>query len=625
MARERLRGLFWSNSPEDRAQYSLRNTIWRLKNVLHSTAFTGFSAGRMDVRLDLSKVSTDVSTVQESLATIHPDSRFCQNPRLFEEILYGFEGLDSGLDDWLREIRQKQQNDAVLRLGSVLEDHHDDPTALIPVAKALVEYDGLNELACRTLILGYHHTGAHANALSVYQALWNLLDKTYGEEPSPETQDLIVSIKSGGTSGPPEVSSGSPGYLSENLEEEPRPRIFVSEVDTSGIDKKWRHLLIGFRLELTACLIRFREWQVIDLVDLPRNRAAELVTTKSYQLALGGYNDEHEIRLSITFKDLVSGIYVWSERLERKIDSWKSLQHEVVRRLATALNIHLSAERLERISGKNDASLDTYDQWLLGQQLLLEEEPESWSRADELLHRLVNQYPDFGRGYSSLAQIENLRHISFPGIVSTEQSRTKALDYARRAVELDPLDSRAQLCMGWSCSMDGQFDRAALAFDLAHQNNENDPWTLVSAAVGLAFCDRLETSRELSRRALSMDLSPSKAHWSYQAVIFFMNEEYKKCADACELAQQVFPTILAWNSAALMALGEDALARDKLDEFLHLIRGAWIDSETPRDVDIAGWFLNCYPFRNSRTWDRLYNGLSKAGLAMPLRASPVTY
>ncbi|MEM9574617.1 MAG: hypothetical protein AAF870_05235, partial [Pseudomonadota bacterium] len=283
-----------------------------------------------------------------------------------------------------------------------------------------------------------------------------------------------------------------------------------------------------------------------------------------------------------------------------------------------ALNIHLSVDRLERSVGQDDLTIDDYDQWLIGQQLIMDDRPESWDRAMRLFQGLVERQPRFSRGHSGLAQAIGLKHVAFPGIFSDEESRAASFHHSRRAIELDPLDSRSQLCMGWGCAMLGQYERAEIAFELAHKNNENDPWTIVSAAVGLAFCDRLETASELSKVALSIDLNPSKAQWSYQAVIFFITGDYERCVHACQLGQDIFPDTRSWHVASLIQLGDCEQAKQSLLEFLTNTRENWLGSDPPSDHKIARWLVNCYPFRSSTPWLCFAEGLTEAGLKMPL-------
>src|SRR5260370_34282179 len=69
----------------------------------------------------------------------------------------------------------------------------------------------------------------------------------------------------------------------------------------------------------------------------------------------------------MVLRDQATGIYVWSESLRLGRDNWFETQQRVIRRIATSLNVQLSAERLMRLAGEPDVSLDGHDRWLRGQ------------------------------------------------------------------------------------------------------------------------------------------------------------------------------------------------------------------------------------------------------------------
>ena len=84
------------------------------------------------------------------------------------------------------------------------------------------------------------------------------------------------------------------------------------------------------------------------------------------------------------------------------------------------------------------------------------------------------------------------------------------VELAKMAVQLDPVDSRAHLCCGWSYAMALREAEAAPHMELACELNDNDPWTLLSSAHYSAFCGSIEQAQQRagiahidrSRRAL---------------------------------------------------------------------------------------------------------------------------
>ena len=97
----------------------------------------------------------------------------------------------------------------------------------------------------------------------------------------------------------------------------------------------------------------------------------------------------------MVLRDDTTGIYVWSESLRLGLDNWFETQQRIIRRIATALNVQLSAERLMRLAGEPDVSLDVHDRWLRGQNLLMKFDPESWQRAVTIFRDAIREYPTF--------------------------------------------------------------------------------------------------------------------------------------------------------------------------------------------------------------------------------------
>ena len=88
----------------------------------------------------------------------------------------------------------------------------------------------------------------------------------------------------------------------------------------------------------------------------------------------------------------------------------------------------------------------------------------------------------FSPCYSSLVQMNNIEHFVHPGFLRDLDKARATLELAKTAVQLDPVDSRAHLCCGWSYVMALREAEAAPHMELACELNDNDPWTLLSCA-----------------------------------------------------------------------------------------------------------------------------------------------
>ncbi len=380
-----------------------------------------------------------------------------------------------------------------------------------------------------------------------------------------------------------------------------------------GIDAERAHLVQGFSLHLAATLVRFREWSVADRppanVVLPNPDSVP-----QYCIETTAYQAGNEINMVMVLKDDTIGTYVWSESFRLGLDNWFKIQQRVVNRIATSLNVQLSVDRLRRLAGEPDVSLDVYDRWLRSQNLLSRLEPENWRRAVAILRDAIRESPAFSPCYSGLVQMNNIETFVHPGLFRDLGKARETLELAKLAVQLDPLDSRAHLCCGWSYALALREAEAAPHMELACELNDNDPWTLVSCAHYHAFCGSLDKARQQAEQSLSLSLAPSNLEWSYHGIIRFLCGDYRGAVEACDLARDITKTLPAWRAAALFHLGEKDSACEAANRFLNGIRSFWVGSSAPTDETITRWALQAHPISVRSRWETLRDGLRGAGL-----------
>jgi TolB-like protein/tetratricopeptide (TPR) repeat protein len=503
------------------------------------------------------------------------------------------------------------------------------------MAEAVLNLDATHEEACRYLIREKATAGDVGGAMRLYKTLWDVLEADYDTEPSPATQQLIVNLRMRASEPaklPPEPSPRLSGLV-ETAElrrqeaapprppEKPPPKstrrieLAVGAVVLNGVQEDKAHLVQGFRQHLIACLVRFREWCVTDMAaQAVMPGGGTLAVGARYAIDMTAYQSGAVLNLVLTLREIDTGLYVWSDRFELKVEVWFEMQQRIVRKLAMELNVHLSTERLMRLASEPDIALDIYDRWLRGQAMLAPVSSINRRRAAEIFTDIIREAPDFSPAYSSLAQINNADHIAFPGTFRSRERERKTLELARTAVRLDPMDSRAHLCLAWAQIMAKGYDEAELPIRLAYELNENDPWTLVSTAHVLAFCAEFARAGELAAQALELSPLPSPIHWGYQSKIRFLRGDYEGCLEAAAFARDTPADMPAWVAAALSHTGRKEEAAKELQRFLAHIRADWHgESAQPSDKEITAWLLHLYPIRRSEDWERLRDGLASAG------------
>jgi DNA-binding SARP family transcriptional activator/TolB-like protein len=630
-SRERLVGLLWSRSDEEKARASLRQVVRELRSVLEEAGFGGFVAERLMIGISIAQMEVDIESVlqQAENERVHP--LLLDAPQLDERLLEGMDDLDPSFRVWVLAKRQTIHERLMRSLEAGLIGANVPRDTKKKFAAAIVNLDPTHEHACRYLMRAHAEEGDTAGALRIYKSLWDLLDRDYGMEPSPATEELVASIKLG-VFEPPLADRGAhakngvlavraingsglqPAPAASPLSNAPVKTLLVLRpFAMHGIDEDHGHLVQGFSQHLAACLVRFREWSVVD-----RAPAADLLpvtgAAPQYCIETTAYQAGAEINIVMVLRDDTTGIYVWSESFRLGLSNWFETQQRIIRRIATSLNVQLSTERLMRLAGEPDVSLDLHDRWLRGQNLITKFDPESWQRAVTIFRDAIRENPTFSPCYSSLVQMNNIEHFVHPGLFHDLEKARTTLELAKTAVQLDPVDSRAHLCCGWSHVMVGRGAEAAPHMELACELNDNDPWTLLSCAAYCAFCGSIEQAELRARQAHALSLAPSGLEWGYQSIIAFLCGDYAGAIEASGRAHGVIKTLPAWRAAALYELGDTETAREEAQRFLNGIRSFWVGSAAPTDEAVTRWLLQAHPININSRWEALRSALGGAGL-----------
>jgi DNA-binding SARP family transcriptional activator/TolB-like protein len=626
-SRERLVGLLWSRSDEEKARASLRQVVRELRSAFEDAGYHGFVAGRLSIQLDPEQVEVDVESILRAAEDGNVHSLLLNTPHLDERVLEGMDDLDPSFRVWVLAKRQTIHDRLMRCLDAGLVGNDVAAGVKKQMAAAIVNLDPTHEEGCCHLMRVHAEEGDVAGALRIYKALWNLLDRDYGMEPSPVTEELVAKIKLGAFEQPlaPEaVDRRGLRLVSGGVDRTIPPAVAAVKPGTKtclvlrpfamhGIDGDHAYLVQGFHQHLAASLVRFREWSVVDRTpaaiapSAPDSAAQYCIETTAYQAGA-------EINIVMVLRDDTTGIYVWSESFRLGLGNWFEAQQRIIRRIATSLNVRLSTERLMRLAGEPDVSLDIHDRWLRGQDLMAKFDAESWRRAVTIFRDAIRENPAFSPCYSSLVQMNNIEQYVHPGLFRDLDKARATLELAKTAVQLDPVDSRAHLCCGWSHVMALREAEAASHMELACELNDNDPWTLLSAALFHAFCGSIEQARLRAGQSLTLSRAPSYLEWGYHGIIRVLCGDYAGALAACDLAHGVVQILPIWRMTAQFHLGKSAMAREEAHRFVNGIRSFWVGSSAPTDEAVTRWALQAHPISVRERWEALRDGLRGAGL-----------
>ena len=618
-SRESLLGLLWSERDKHKAQGSLRHAVKEVNDVLQAAGFTGFHAAKQSLALDASMVTTDLASVVTATNNGVAHARLLETSRLADTLLSDLETVDPQFQAWVGTKRHALHDRLTMALERALPTVIGDGNS-VDLGQALLSLDPTNEVACRHVIHARVARGEIGGALKAYKTLWDELDAEFDTEPAPETQDLIVKIKQGSgwsmRPGAAVVDELPVSTISLAAPDAPPPLrklfIVVENFDVEGVPAKSRYVINGFRHELVATLARFREWSV--RAEKAKSNAAHDGADRAteYTFSATAYGDANGFYLIATLAD-DKGDIVWSQPYTLQLSDLMSSQKTIVRQLASALNVHLSADRLRRLSGTKPLSEDLHDQWLRGQDLINAAKPDTLLAAEEIFTRLLEQAPEFAPTYSALVQIKNSKHIVFPGRLRNRLEHLVTLRSAQRATQLDPQDSRARLGVAWAYQLAGQLDAASMNASLALDLNPSDAWTTIAVAQILAYSGHFERAMALCDHSCALSVLPSRSQLSYASAIHFLAGHYTTSAEHAAGGLDYSPSFLLWGCAASAHLGRTDDAHRTLSKIIRDVRKQWVGDQPPTDANICTWLLHIFPIGNATDWHRLQQGLAAAG------------
>jgi DNA-binding SARP family transcriptional activator len=625
--RERLAYLLWSESDEQKARTSLRQTLAALRRDFAAIGFQGFRSDKLTIQIEARREAVDLVRVLDAAEVMKVDPALLRTLRLPERILEGLEDLDDEFRSWLLPFRQSVHNRLERSLNAGLVDPSVGEAVKLDMAMALMGLDPSNEQACRYIISSYAARGDLASAMRAYERLAETLARDHGVKPSAQTQRLADRIQNGFVGDEDDLVAAahdtSPGAKAvrqagdagrrETLPSQGTIVIHFDPFELRGVADDRTYLVDGFRHELIASLVSFREWTVVE------GRTAASVangpaTASEYRLQGTAYPTGSAIKLALTLLDISRAAYVWSESFELTLANWFATQQGLIGRLASTLNIYLSAERLKRVHSQPDVPLTTYDSWLRAQALVATFKGEDWRNGLELLRQAKRASPGFSPLYSASAQMGNIEGVIFPGLLVTPSRIERNIVEAKRAVQLDALDSRAHLCLSWAYALARDFEAAAPHMRYAMELNNNDPWTTLSAGLLWAYAGDAGRPRQLLADALSRATVFGSKEWAYCSHIRFLSGDYEGAVEAFDRAGDFPRTMVAWKAAAVAHLGRTEEAVELGARFLSAVRANWYGEQPATDESIGRWLLQAHPVARMDHWRRLREGLRLADI-----------
>jgi non-specific serine/threonine protein kinase len=185
----------------------------------------------------------------------------------------------------------------------------------------------------------------------------------------------------------------------------------------------------------------------------------------------GGYQRMGEmIRITARVIDVNTGEVIRTVKIDGNIKEIFSLQDKIVYELSKGLNLELGTSEITDIEAEETKSVEAYESFSRGMINLRTSSRDSLDRAIHYFEKAAEQDPNYASAWAALSAAYDLKG----GFLSIPELSYKAVEFAEKAVRINPRLSHAHQFLGGAYSTLGRYDEAIKAMKEAVKLEPNN-------------------------------------------------------------------------------------------------------------------------------------------------------
>ena len=322
-----------------------------------------------------------------------------------------------------------------------------------------------------------------------------------------------------------------------------RPVIAVLPFANMSGDPEHEFFADGITEDIITRLARFPDIGVIarnssfqykgENVDI-RTVAEDLGAT--YVLEGSVRRSEDDIRVTAQLLDASDGTHLWAETYDRDLSAGSifEIQDNVTERVVGAIasmDSTVAQTSVQASAMKAPSELSSYECVVQAGEYWRSIAPDVHLRARTCLENVLRDEPDFARAWTLLAAITTEEFLyGYNALPESDPPLDRALDYARRAIDLDPRDAWAHWNVARVAYHSNKMSQSRSATDRALILAPNDAMLLAGAGIFISYSGDWEDGIALMDRAI--ELNPHHQPW-YHLPYFY--DAYRQGLDEAAL------------------------------------------------------------------------------------------
>jgi TolB-like protein len=395
-----------------------------------------------------------------------------------------------------------------------------------------------------------------------------------------------------------------------------RPSIAVLPFANMSGDPEQEYFADGIVEEIITALSRMRllfviarnssfvyKGRSVDVKEIGRELGVRYVLEGSVR------KDANRVRIIGQLVEASTGVHLWADRFEGKLEDIFDLQDRVTASVVGAIAPRIGQAEIDRAKRKPTESLDGYDYFLRGMANVHRWTREANNQALRDFRSALERDPEFAAAYGLAARCYSQRK-SCGWMVDREQETTEAERLALMAVEFGKDDAVALCTAGIVLGyVVGNLDDGSALIDQALALNPNLAWAWVFGSWIKIWLGEPDVAQERGSRAMRLSSNDPEVLFFMQTAAsysHFLNGRYADALSWAQTAMRQRPDVVISICAAAAS---GALA-GRLDEAQEAITRLRQMAPTLRIADLKSLF----PFRRPDDSAKWAEGLLKAGL-----------
>ena len=408
----------------------------------------------------------------------------------------------------------------------------------------------------------------------------------------------------------PEAAASNSGSAGEALPD--KPSIAVLPFDNLSGDPEQEYFSDGITEDIITDLSKVSglfviarnstftyKGKAVDVKQVAADMAVRYVVEGSVRKAGG------RVRITAQLIDGSTGGHIWADRYDRVLDDIFEVQDEVTRNIVDALKVVLDPDEDARIGVKGTENLEAYDYAIRGRDLGWRFTPETNLEAAALLRKAIDLDPEYAMPYTFLAMGLALDYLNgWNG--ATEEILDECLDLAMRAQYLDEADPQGYWAMAVVCMWRGDLDRASAEIERAIQLEPNLAVAHAIRGNISGYAGRPAEAVENLQTAMRLDPQYPDLYLHILGHSHLLAGNYEAAAEHLTRRIRRYPE--TDSSRMLLASCYGHLSQ------VDAAKNVWQELKLAHPDFTLAEKGKVLPYKNPADWQRILDGLEKAGL-----------